>query len=202
MSLGTAIFLSSVVLGIVILFISTKGRWKWKKIILWPVLVLVGLSILLGAGYYIYTLVSNRPKLQTSFWGISLNSTRGDIKFLKGDPLRQPGDEYWFYIQGQDSLISIKFENDKIHYICYTGTNLYGPPLKGVNIGTSYDEIVKRFGPPSYVSISEDELERALSYDKYNLTFRFKENKVCYYGIYNNTLGPVRFKKEKKVDPK
>jgi hypothetical protein len=201
MTLGTAIFLSSVVLGIVILFISTKDRWNWKKIILWPILVVVSISILLGVGYYIYQSISNRPKPQTTFLGISLDSTKGDIKFLKGEPIKGSDDKFWSYSteQGKSSFFII-FKDSKIWVIGYDGEILYGNSLQGVYIGASYDEIIKKFGQPSFVSISEEELERILSYDKYNVFFVLKENRVISYGIYNKTLGPFKYRKEKKAD--
>jgi hypothetical protein len=199
MSIGIAIFLSAVLLGIIILFISTKDRWNWKKIILWPITVLVGLSILLGVGYYIYQSISNRPKLQTTFWDISLNSTKGDIKFLKGEPDKQSDDKNWIYSKGGESIIQIGFDNNKILFIIYKGHNLNAPSLlQGIYIGTNYDKIIKKFGLPSYMSISLDELRRTLSYDKYNLVFSFKENQLYAYGIYNPALGPVKYKNEKK----
>jgi len=36
MTLGLGIFLSLLFLGTIALFIATKDRWNWKKIILWP----------------------------------------------------------------------------------------------------------------------------------------------------------------------
>src|SRR5215471_21450216 len=82
MSLGTSIFLSSLVLAFVALFIATKDRWSWKKIILWP---FAGL-ILIASGSWVYSTIEARPKIQTSFWDIPLGATEGDVKFLKGAP--------------------------------------------------------------------------------------------------------------------
>ena len=52
------------------------------------------------------------------------------------------------------------------------------------------------------MSISEDELSRILSYDRYNIFFGLEENKVFSFGIYNKSLGPFKFKNEKKADLK
>jgi len=217
MSLGTSIFLSSILFAIIILFIVTKDRWNWKKIILWPMLVVVAVLILLIGGYYIYQYIyeskSKVPdiyeskldlaEIQTNFWGISLDSTKSDIKFLKGNAsYKESNDRHWVYAIGERSGIHITFKNDKIYYIIYFGKRPYGPPLQGVYIGAGYDEIIGKFGSPSYVSMSEDELQRTLSYDKYNLTFGFKEAKVYLYGIYNPAFGPVKFPKEKNVTSK
>ena len=64
MSLGMGIFLSSLVLGPIVLIIGTKDRWNWKKIILWP---FAGL-ILMVLELWIYNIIEQRPKVQTSFW--------------------------------------------------------------------------------------------------------------------------------------
>ena len=54
MSLGLSLFLSSIFLGIVALFIATKDRWNWKKIILWPVVGTFVLALLSSASIYLY----------------------------------------------------------------------------------------------------------------------------------------------------
>ena len=79
MNLGLSIFLSAVFLGIIVLFIATKDRWNWRRIVLWPIKsaswVVLVLLILGGIGLFVNEVLLNRPKLQTSFWGISLGST-------------------------------------------------------------------------------------------------------------------------------
>jgi len=157
---------------------------------------------LFGAGVYVYQYISNRPKPQTSFWDISLDSTKSDIKFLKGEPEKDSADDDWYYVKGETYLFRITFRDNKVRFIAYDGDNLHSPSLQGIDIGTKHDGIVNKFGQPSYVSISEDELMRILSYDRYNVFFVLKENAVCNYGIYTNTFGPVKFSKEKKPDLK
>ena len=207
MDLGTSIFLSAILIGMIILFISTKDRWNWKKIVLSFVLLVVSLSILSGVGYLIYPTISNRPKPQTSFWDISLDSTKSDLKFLKGPPIKGSDATHWFYSNkppsntGEDAIIHIGFKDEKIHFISYEGDYRYGPSLQGVYNRAPYREIIKKFGQPSSVSISEDELERILSYDKYNTFFQIRENKVIRYGVYNKTFGPVKYPKEKTSAP-
>jgi outer membrane protein assembly factor BamE (lipoprotein component of BamABCDE complex) len=97
MSLGTSIFLSSLVLAFVALFIATKDRWSWKKIILWP---LAGL-ILIASGLWAYSTIQGHPKVQTSFWDIPLGATEGDVRFLKGAPNVVPkskDQDAWEYV--------------------------------------------------------------------------------------------------------
>lgn len=110
MTVGTGIFLASVVLGGVVLFIATKDRWNWKKIILWPLGVLLVLGVLGGGGTYLYL---EWPlwgaQVQTTYWGISLGDSGGDVRFQKGKPeaevhsvfaFARKVDLYWLYTVG------------------------------------------------------------------------------------------------------
>ena len=50
MSLGLGIFLSSLFLGIIFLFVSTKDRWNWKKILfIWPLCFVLIVGVVGGA---------------------------------------------------------------------------------------------------------------------------------------------------------
>ena len=55
MSLGASIFLSVVLLSVVLLFIATKDRWKWKKIVLFFIAGLITICVLVGCGFWWYT---------------------------------------------------------------------------------------------------------------------------------------------------
>jgi len=120
---GNVDFFVGYLLGVIGLFISTKDRWNWRKIIFRLVLVIAGLLIFLGFGFYVYQSLSDRPEPQTSFWDVSLDSTKGDIKFFKGPPIKGPDATNWFYSNkpssntGEDSIIHIGFKNDKIHFV-------------------------------------------------------------------------------------
>jgi hypothetical protein len=204
-SLGVSIFLSTVLLGFIILFTSTKDRWKWKKIILRLIIGLLTLSSILGISFYLYSYIENKPKKQTIFWGISLSSTKEDIKFAKGSPEENKNDNRWIYkikdstYSDDYSLYIIQFNDDnKIRYIGFWGNDwLSSPYLQGLRLKSKYDEVINKFGPPSYVSRSDDDLKITLSFDKYNVFFAFEQNEVGFSGIYNPTLGPVKFVKEK-----
>lgn len=84
MELGTGIFLSAVFLGIVALYIATKDRWNWKKILLWPLAVVVVLSSVGGIVAYAYKKYEERPKVQVEFNGIKLGDQFQDVVFRHG----------------------------------------------------------------------------------------------------------------------
>jgi hypothetical protein len=221
MSVGTGIFLSAVFLGGIALFIATKDRWNWRRIVLRSLLGLVTISVLVSAGIYAWVAYQEerppKPVAITELWGLKLNTTKGDIKFYKGTPdyvhvFESKGkNEVWVYaetVEGKriakegktppwDSYL-IAFRDTEVRRISYIGWEAYkGPKLHGVTAGDSLETIVRLLGEPSYVSISEDELTRIVNYEKFNSYFELKENKVNEYGIINRKFGPAKYLKEK-----
>ncbi len=203
MTLGTSIFLSALLLGVIALYIATKDRWNWKKIILWPFFGITVLSILAGLGLYIYSQIQDRPAVQNTFWDIPLSSTKEDVIFLKGAPTKRDKDGRWIYRLkrefGRESAFTIQFKENNIHYVACLGTDfLTSPHLQGMRVGSKYESMINKFGRPSFVSRSEDELERILSFENYNVFFWLEQNKVISYGMYNPRFGPVEFRKKKR----
>ena len=93
MTLGTGIFLAAIVMSLTALFIATKDRWNWKKILLWP----LGICVAGGLAMWGYIEYDNRadearaiekkgPTVQSSFWDIPLGATQDDVFFKKGKP--------------------------------------------------------------------------------------------------------------------
>jgi hypothetical protein len=206
MSLGAGIFLSAIFLGLIALFIATRGQWNWGKIITWPWkkiviragIVIASLVLLTGivlGGRYIYLKIAERPKVQKSFWGLTLDSTKEDIKFLKGTPTTEKKDswDYWVIENTIDIEYSIQFANTKIWAISAIGT---GPTIQNIGRRVSYDEVIRKFGKPSYISYSKNGLIRILSFKKYNVFFALEKGSVISLGIYNPSFGTPRFEEE------
>jgi len=90
MEIGTGIFLSAIFLGFIALFISTKDRWKWKKILL----ILLGLPIIIGllvwGGITSYEWFKETfppaVKKQNGINQIMLGMTKDEILYAKGQP--------------------------------------------------------------------------------------------------------------------
>jgi hypothetical protein len=160
MSLGTSIFFSSVLLASVALYIATKDRWSWKRIILWP---LAGL-ILIACALWTYNTITQRAKVQTAFWNIPLGATKSDVKFLKGAPKVLPNDkdqDTWEYLTEDTALkqweyvYRVGFKNDKVWLIEYFASRnrTYGPGIQGIDLGDTLEKITEKFGSPSRVSL-------------------------------------------------
>ena len=169
---------------------------------MWPLAAL----ILIAAGLWIYNTIEQRPKVQTTFWDIRIGATEGDVKFLKGSPsdgpINKDRDEWVYVFEGStlrdratnewDSIYRIRFKGGKVYLVEYrTRPNrAYGPGIQGIDIGDSLETITQKFGPPSHVSVSKDELSRVFSFNKYQVVFELKENRVFGYGVFDTTIAP------------
>jgi hypothetical protein len=215
LSIGTSIFLSVVLLSVVLLFISTKDRWNWKKIILFAVGGSLIIGLLLGGGYWAYMTISTRPHLQSSFLGTPISASKSEVKFLNGEPLRKTGNEEWEtweYVGNKGTyarfVYNIVFKQDKIYCIVLLGGDSFHPygtgywdnyiRVQGFGYDNSHKSIIQKFGQPSHISMSKDDLARVLSFKKYGVFFVLNKNKISDYGIYNPTLGPIEFGEAKE----
>jgi hypothetical protein len=204
MNLGTSIFLSSVVLALAAIFIATKDRWNWKKIILWPLTIVILIAIVVFA----YNAIPQRPKKETSFWEIPLGATEADVRFLKGEPTKKYGDT-WSYVTYDSGgsqwqyMYRMQFKNAKFYLTYYAATPnyLYGPEIQGIKLRYSLEQILQKFGTPSQVSTSEDGLSRLYSFNEYGVAFELKANRVVGFGVFDTTVVPkgIEYISEKDV---
>ena len=89
MSIGTAIFLSSCVFAVVILYGVTKNRWPWRRIVARSALAILGIIVVTGAIVGGLSFLNRSPTLtrQTEYAGLRL------VMYTKGYPptvLEQP----------------------------------------------------------------------------------------------------------------
>ena len=74
MSIGLGIFLSSVFVGSILLYNSTKDRWDWRKNIWRMVKLALVVITVLGIGgtfYWFYSTLPEEPQVKTEYWGFS-----------------------------------------------------------------------------------------------------------------------------------
>lgn len=187
MNLGLSIFLSSLFLGIIILFIFTRDRWNWKKIIIKSVVIILVISLISGLAIFIGHKMSNAPKKMNEFLGISLTDTKDDILFLKGEPTKITEEGYWDY---EESNFFIAFENNKVKYIlCFANF----PFLQGIKMHSESKKVINKFGPPSSKDISPSKTIHCYWYKKYNVFFWLEQDRVIAFGIYNPEFGLIKF---------
>jgi len=209
MNLGLSIFLSSIILGTILLYIATKDRWdwkklsryNWKKIIIRTVIIVISISIISGLAIFIGYKISNAPKKMNEFLGISLKDTKEDILFLKGEPSEITEHGNWIYEVSTISLYwdieyKIWFKDEKIHFIeCYNGNDV---DIQGIGLHSPTYEITDKFGLPSDKYFLKDKLEHLYLYEKFHVFFHLGKNKVLSFGINNPEKGPLPFIGQKK----
>ena len=90
MELGTAVFLSSIAVCVVLLYGFTKDRWSWRRIIFRTLIGIVGLAVIGGtlivAAQYWDQLVPIKLARQTEYAGVRLGMSRDEVKYVKGVP--------------------------------------------------------------------------------------------------------------------
>lgn len=205
MTLGTGVFLSSIVLGFIVLYVATKDRWNWKKIVLWSLGALV-LTITVGVvGEWGWDKYENRATPLKTFWDIELGMSINDVKFRKGAPTQtfiKNGKGILIYSFNRDSLYQISFLNDKVKRVEYIGPFWKGPGIKGVAMGNVIDDIQSKYGKPSNISFSKDGLDRVYCFDKYNLVVDLSADGIEWHGMYNVSDGPILHYSDAKLTDK
>lgn len=195
MTLGTGIFLSTLLIILVTLYGLTRERWNWKKIISRTFIALVSIGVFVAGSIWGFSTYQNRAVVHTEFSDIKLSHTQSDLRFIKGSPHTED-ENIWLYrdkFDNEHELVVIFIENN-IRAIIYVGDCSYCNEISGLGIGDSYKKVINKYGGPSAISTSEDELERLLSFEKYNVFFQFRENRVNAFGIYNKEYGDMEFK--------
>jgi hypothetical protein len=90
MELGTAVFLSSIAVCVVLLYGFTKDRWSWRRIIFRTLIGVVALALIGGtlivAAQYWDQLVPTKLARQTEYAGVRLGMSRDEVKYVKGLP--------------------------------------------------------------------------------------------------------------------
>jgi hypothetical protein len=201
MTIGSGLFLSALFLGLVVLYVATRDRWNWARLVKWVVGVPVLLAVIGGLGFWGYTTYQDRPVAHDEFYGLKIGAPRADVRFAKGEPATVDGPDRWTYHAGSGSagadaaVYLVKFTDDKVRYILYTAgsAQIYHPDLQGFELDSKYDAVLKKLGQASHVANSKDGLERILSFDKYKTFFIFRKGEVVAYGVYDTALGPMEF---------
>src|SRR5215471_7408718 len=96
MSVGLGIFLGSVVIGSVLLYLNTRDTWNWRRIrarFLITIGILVGVVTLLSVGFFTYEKWDQRLKLVTRLEGISVGEKLSDVVFRLGTFVRLQPDK-------------------------------------------------------------------------------------------------------------
>ncbi len=200
MSLGSGIFLSALFLGLIALFIFTKDRWRWKRIVLKSVVAVVGLFGVAAGGTYGYYAYQDRSRPHTELWDLKIGMSRADVLFAKGEPTDRGDEKMWQYDlsppRGGEAVDSyaVQFKNDRVRYVLFSGQPIYSPKISGINGYSTIKDIEEKFGKPSSMYESKDKLDRIYNFKDHNLAFLMSKGKVSAFGIADLTTDDLKFK--------
>ncbi len=113
MSLGTGIFLSTLVIALVALYGITKDRWNWRRFVKRSVFVCFGMVLLggmAGGAVYFYRQLPTVVGRQTEYAGLRLGMSRDEVLYVNGYPpsvLADDLDPAWtgFYVVVETSKL-------------------------------------------------------------------------------------------------
>lgn len=90
MELGTAIFLSSIAISVVLLYGFTKDRWSWRRVFFRSfvaILVIASVSaVMIFAAQYWNQIFPTKLNRQAEYAGVRLGMSRDEVRYVKGVP--------------------------------------------------------------------------------------------------------------------
>lgn len=203
MTLGTGLFLGSLIFCLTILFLFTKDRWNWKKIVGWAIaipLAVITVFVLYMQYEEMKWLEKNTSPIEAqqtgnqakkinkddTFLGFKLGTSREDILFFKGKPKNEVTSNALEYdYAGNDLVIGIR--NNKVSYIYF-----YGDVSAINNLGFDFSQSQKTdsidwvVGANSEVLKSSDKLARLFLYKELDFFITFEKDKITGVGRFDS----------------
>lgn len=204
MTVGDGIFGAALIIGLVVLYLGTKDRWRWKRTVGWLMAAILSASLVISlwAGWEKWN--DSRPKVATEMWGISLGAKQSDVLFAKGEPTTRVSDERWEYVAASGNseyAVIVAFDGGQVTEVLSLGDRLYMPTPDGVSGYESIQQLLARYGEPQETGVSDDGLVRTYRFREHNLLVSFDRtglvgvgvvspgSKIRVYGQRNATVG-------------
>lgn len=207
MTLGTGVFLSTVLLVLVAAAYQLTVRRKWK-----PVGVVFGgvvsLLLLCGLGIYGWQLYEQRPTPVTDFGGVRLGASPVDVKLALGPP----NNESEAGVSKEEEEVSLGWvfgnlgETDHRIVVLFYGKDERSLEASivcedngfnkvfGLGRYTPEVDVIEKLGEPSYTSIRTDATSKMISYAKWHVAFEIERGSVV--SICATKLGKVKYRDE------
>lgn len=187
MTLGTGVFLSALLLSATWLYIATRDRWRWKRIMTALVGGTFGIAASVALGIWGYTEWEDRPYPMNELNGIRLGMTEQDVRFYKGAPSSSSKDEWTYEVRdfkGDPELSYVVIlDGGKVQSVWATGEHGKVPGVFGLPSYMRTADVIQKLGEPDSTSGSKDGAVRMLYYARFNLTFGFAADRLHAIGI-------------------
>ena len=195
MSIGLGIFLGSVFLGTVFLYIKTRDHWNWCTI--WKrfglaalsLIALLVIAIAIPIGYEKW---QERPQVVTSLEGLSLGEKLSDVVFrfgkFKEDPLEESqqgksdGSERYTNDEKRIVVYVLGGLIERVIYLCKSDIDYTS--VSKIRCGDAGEEVLSRFGRGVRVQCqtkmenSADELMRVYDIPDFGVRYFLHKNIV------------------------
>lgn len=183
MTIGTGIFLAALVLSLTYLFVATKDRWRWKRLIVGSIGALAAVVALAGGGLWGYNAWQDRVRPIDEINEIRLGMSKEDLVFFKGRPSKEVDGDWIYQDQSERVAYTVSFKEGGVESIMAIGDRHYLPTFFGISSFSSTRDLERRLGPPDYVSASTDGTSRMLHYKALNLTFGYGRDQLEAVGV-------------------
>jgi hypothetical protein len=196
-NLGTGVFCSALVLATVYLYVHTRGRWNWRKIVLIPV-ALVATAGVAGGAYLWYLDYRNAnfgkdDSVVYVFGEFEIGASPADVRFLKGEPTVVRADpNRWEYRDADGSAWVLTFEAGKLYSVELFSDRRSSATLSEIGFGMSAATLIQRYGRPDWDFRSVKETDRMYCYDKLASCYGLRLATVEYMSMYDRSSGPPR----------
>lgn len=164
----------------------------------------MAVPIAVGAGWLaVSNFIDARPRPESVYWSLRPGQSTDDVLYRKGEPTERDGD-FWFYFAGASEVGHlVAFKDGRVRHImgvAALGSTAHLHALQGITSGSTQEDIEAKFGPPDLVSVNKAKTMRRLSYLGYGVFFGLEKNSVTTIGVFDASLGGVRFQDESKVE--
>lgn len=136
---------------------------------------------------------NDRLRIVNELKGFRLGWSKDEVYFRKGEPTTvDVKNDITVYLNYGSTRVYL--ENNKVvkvHYVC--NEDEY-EKVGGVSCNSDIDRVIKLYGEPKDIAISNDKLSRIYNYPRYNLAFLLTKSKVEMLAIFDSTKVSGGFK--------
>lgn len=203
MSLGTSIFLSSLLVGLIYLYVKTKEDWNWKRIasVIIGIFVLLLISIMIAV-FWDKVIPGSRDVnagkkysgLIKSYQGVSIGDKLSDINFKFGKleeikPTKKDSDTNIYWVEDR-LLIFVSNKSNKVDYIVALCEKGIPDNFNGIECNDTGEKLEKTFGKNLVIQCTTNEggsnsFTRVYDVPKYATRYYLEKNRVesiMFYG--------------------
>lgn len=190
---GTPMEFAIGLLALVLLYLGTKDRWRWKRILARMLVAALMIGAIGGAiaGYFEWKERKERNEQRlapsTHLAGVDLGASEADVLFGMGQP-EDRVDDRWIYAHNGGHIF-IYFREGRVRSVLMLPLDGSYDGLRYLRKGSTMFAVEEELGRPDVVLEKTGGLVRGFCYPRLNSFFVCEKGKVEVFGIYDPALG-------------